>query len=129
MAQNDNLLYGMDKELAAKAAAKYDAGLEAQARQWIEMVTGERMGACELQLELKSGEMLCKLLNKISPGIIPKIQTSKMAFKQMENVDAYIKGCRALGVPDGGLFMIVDLFEGKDMNVVLQNIHSLGRVS
>ena len=33
--------YGLDAELAAQRDAKYDRGLEAEVRQWIEEVTGE----------------------------------------------------------------------------------------
>ena len=33
-------LYGLDKELAAKKAAKYDPVMEAQARDWVNAIAG-----------------------------------------------------------------------------------------
>ena len=63
-----NVLYGLDKELAEKAAAKYDTGLEGECRAWIENVTGDKLGECSLQEELKNGVVLCNLINTIKPG-------------------------------------------------------------
>jgi len=37
---NGTPLYGIDKELAEKAASKYDPALEADCRSWLEVVTG-----------------------------------------------------------------------------------------
>ena len=39
---NGNPLYGMDKELAEKAAAKYDPELESKCKAWLEALTGEK---------------------------------------------------------------------------------------
>ena len=121
----------MDKDLAAKAEAKMaevGGGMEAEARAWIEAVTGTALGGMSLQEELKDGTVLCTLANKISDGCC-KPSSSKMPFKQMENIAAYLEACTALGVPQNDLFQTVALFENKDMIAVLTNIHSLGRVS
>ena len=63
-----NVRYGLDKELAEKAAAKYDTGLEGECRAWIENVTGDKLGEYSLQEELKNGVVLCHLINTIKPG-------------------------------------------------------------
>ena len=52
-----------------------------------------------------------------------------MPFKQMENVAHYIDACAQLGVPAQDLFQTVDLYEGRDMQAVVRNVHSLGRVA
>ena len=127
--QNGQVLYGMDKELAAKAAAKFDPVMEADARNWIEAVTGAKLGEMPLQEELKDGTVLCTLVTTISPGVIKAPSTSKMPFKQMENISNYLDACSKLGVPKHDLFQTVALYENKDMIAVLTNIHSLGRVS
>jgi len=78
---------------------------------------------------LRSGELLCELINKLQPGTISRVSSSAMPFKQMENISNYIEACAALGVPNQDCFRSVDLFEGKDLRAVVRNIHSLGRVA
>jgi hypothetical protein len=119
-------LYGMDKELAEKQAAKFDPAVEKSCREWIETVTGEKMGECTLQEELKSGVVLCNLVNALKPGVCPKPATGKMAFKQMENIGNYLSACEKLGVPAYSSFQTVSLYENKDMIAVLTNIQALG---
>ena len=119
-------LYGLDKELAEKAAAKYDHALEAEVRAWIEAVTGERMGSGSFQQELKSGAVLCTLVNAIKPGVCKKPSSSGMAFKQMENIGNYLAAATELGVPQISSFQTVSLYEGKDMGAVLINLRALG---
>jgi len=46
---------------------------------------------------------------------------------QMENIATYIAACRELGVPDRENFMTVDLYEGKNLGQVVQNILVLKR--
>jgi mitogen-activated protein kinase kinase kinase 5 len=35
---------------------------------------------------LRSGIILCKLMNKLQPGLIPKINTSGGEYKMMDNL-------------------------------------------
>jgi hypothetical protein len=39
----------------------------------------------------------------------------------------YCRACRAIGVSEHDLFETVDLYEEKDLNVVVQCIFALGR--
>ena len=39
---------------------------------------------------LKNGVVLCKLMNKISPGAIPKFKEKGMPFILMENIQAFL---------------------------------------
>ena len=41
-----------------------------------------------------------------------------MPFKQMENITAFLRAARAIGVPEHDLFTTVALFEEKDMGAV-----------
>lgn len=52
-----------------------------------------------------------------------------MPFKQMENIGSYVEACAAIGVPSQDLFMTVDLYEGKNLDAIVRNLHSLGRVA
>jgi hypothetical protein len=106
---------------------QFDEVRAAEATRWIEEVTGQRLSG-DFQSSLKDGVILCKLINKLKPGTIAKINTQRMPFMQMENIAAYIQACRDLGVPDRENFMTVDLFEGKNLGQVVQNIISLKRL-
>jgi len=68
---------------------KRDAGQELQIQRWIEAVNGEPFPADKPTFEdaLKDGIILCNMMNKLSPGIVPKINTSGPSFKMMENVN------------------------------------------
>jgi len=124
-----SVLYGLDRELAEKAKLKFDPQLETDARAWIEGVLGEKLADGPLQPELKDGVVLCRLLNTIKEGSCAAPSTSKMPFKQMENISRYLEGCSKLGVPSYDSFQTVALYENKDWMAVLNNIHSLGRVA
>jgi len=106
-------------------AVKFDVQKANEAKHWIEEVTGESFQSNDFQESLKSGVMLCKLLNNLQPGTVPKINTQNMPFKQMENVAAYIEGSKKLGVPDQYNFTTVDLFEGKNLGQVILNVLTL----
>ena len=112
-----------------QSQADTDAILESEAREWIEEVLGEALTEFDLAEALKSGVVLCNLVNKVQPGSVAKIASSSMPFKQMENIGAYLDACRKYGVPAQDTFLTVDLFEGKNMNAVVRNLHSLGRVA
>lgn len=70
--------------------AKYDAGMEAQAREWLEAVAGEPFPAESFHEALKDGTYLCKVINKLQPGSVPKINQSKMAFKMVMTISNYM---------------------------------------
>ena len=74
------------------------SAMEAEARQWIEEMLGEKLGALSLQEELKDGIVLCRVVNAIEPGVCPKPSGAKMAFKQMDNISNYLKACTDLGM-------------------------------
>ncbi|CAN0316678.1 unnamed protein product [Ectocarpus sp. 8 AP-2014] len=117
--------YGLDAELARQREAKYDHSAEDQARAWIEAVTGERVVG-PFGDALRDGVVICKLVNTIKPGAVRKINESRMPFKQMENISNFLKSCRAMGVAEHSLFETVDLYEGKDIGLVVRCIFALG---
>jgi len=119
----------LPEEPVAAVEAPKAGGLEASTRAWIEAVLGEKLGECALQEELKDGIVLCNLMNALKPGVCVKPSTSKMPFKQMENVAAYLGACKELGVAPFEMFMTVDLFENKNFQAVLFNLQSVGRIA
>ncbi|ORY27984.1 hypothetical protein BCR33DRAFT_667193 [Rhizoclosmatium globosum] len=121
----------LDRDIALRAAAKYDPRDELTAIEFIESVTGVPFpSATPFQSALKDGTILCTLLNSLnlSPLVTPiKISESKMPFKQMENIAKFLKGVEQLGVPCHERFMTVDLWEGKNMYQVIICIFSISR--
>lgn len=70
---------------------KRDAAQEKEAQEWIETVLGEKFPAGQVYEEvLRDGQMLCRLMNKIHPGSVPKINSSGGQFKMMENINLWV---------------------------------------
>ncbi|KAF0683661.1 Aste57867_24306 [Aphanomyces stellatus] len=126
MAQRGANAYGLDKQLAEKAASKYDKQSEVEAKEWIEALTQHSIDD-EFGPALKSGVVLCDLANALDSSLKLKPSPSTMPFKQMENVSAFLRACRTLGVAEFDLFETVDLFELKDVGLVVRCLHALGR--
>jgi len=122
-------LYGMDKELYAKAQAKWSEGggdrMQEEAKEWIEACLQIKLED-PLQAALKSGVVLCNLVNAIKPGCCAKPSGMAAPFKQMENVGNYLKACTSIGCKEVDAFQTVSLYENKDMFAVLRQIHQLG---
>ena len=121
----------LDADIKDTLAQKLDPELQRQAKEWIEKVTGEKLteGFAE---SLRRGTTLCRLASKIKPdskGLLKKPYVKGQSkFKEMENVTAFIKFCRAVGVPEYDNFTTVALYELKNIGQVITCIHSLGRV-
>jgi transgelin len=111
-----------------KLAGKRNAEQEAEAQDWIETVLGAKFPPGEKYEDaLKDGIILCKLMNKLQPGLVPKINTSGATFKMMENITVFSKALRAYGVADIDIFQTVDLWEQKDISQVTMTLFALGR--
>ena len=124
----------MTADLARKNEAKYDVELEQQATQWIQDVVGGDAaalqgvsGASAVHEVLKDGAILCKLIMAIDPSAKIKVNSSKMAFKQMENIGQFLTACENYGLNKVDLFQTVDLYEAQNMHMVILSIHALGR--
>jgi len=123
---------GFAAEAQSKILGKYDAENGAQVLEWIAHITeqpidtdGDYQNFCSV---LKDGTLLCNLANALQPGSIKKINTSAMAFKQMENIQNFLQFVENVaGVPKHESFNTVDLYEGQDPNSVLICLASLAR--
>lgn len=74
-----------------QVAGKRDKEQEVEAQHWIETVTGERFQpGLSYEENLRDGVLLCKLMNKLQPGIIAKINTSGGDYKMMDNLSQYV---------------------------------------
>src|SRR5689334_17251800 len=115
---------GIDADLKKKFQEKYDPAKVAAASKWIESLTKTKI--TNLQEDLKSGVVLCNLINAVSPGTVkaPNKGTSlrvchrcciarlvavNQPFVHRENIVAYLAGCKKLGMKETDLFVTQDL--------------------
>ena len=68
-----------------------------------------------------------RLVNDIKEGSVKKINKTSLAFKCMENINAFLEAARMLGVPAQETFQTVDLWERQNLNSVVICLQSLGR--
>lgn len=62
---------------------------------WIENVLGEKLPNGPYEDVLRDGVVLCKLINKISPNSVKKIQSKGTNFQLMENIQRYVYRARS----------------------------------
>ncbi|XP_039509877.1 transgelin-like isoform X2 [Pimephales promelas] len=126
--------YGMSRQVQDKIEQKYDTELEARLVEWIMAQCGPAVGKPEagklgFQTWLKDGCVLCELINSLcKEKPVKKIQSSSMAFKQMEQVSQFLNAAERYGVVKTDMFQTVDLWEGEYANS-LQQINILHRHS
>ncbi|XP_033217656.1 muscle-specific protein 20-like [Belonocnema kinseyi] len=118
----------LERQVRAKLAGKRNLEQEKEAQEWIETILGKKFPVGEtFEDVLRDGQVLCQLMNKISPGSIPKINTSGGQFKMMENINVFQKALKEYGVDDIDVFQTVDLYDKKDISQVTTTLFSLGR--
>lgn len=98
--------------------------MEDETAEWIEATLEIKLDR-PLQKALRSGQILCALLNALKPGMIKKIHAKKLAPMQRENIGWFLEGVRKFGVSESDCFMTNDLFEDSDMRQVLICLQSL----
>lgn len=78
----------LERAVRAKIASKRNVEQDKEAQEWIETLLGKKFPAGETyENVLKDGQVLCQLLNKVSPGSVKKINSSGGDFKMMENIN------------------------------------------
>lgn len=102
--------------------------MDKEAQEWMEAIMGVKFPAgVQYEDHIKDGQVLCQLINRLSPNAVPKINSSGGQFKMMENINNFQKAIKSYGVPDLDVFQTVDLWEKKDIAQVTNTIFALGR--
>jgi len=120
-----------------KSQAKFDNIRAKQACDWVESITGQNLdfgsdGAegmrdqLDFGTALKDGIAICHLMNALAPGAIKKVNTMKAPFKQRENIELFLKACEKYGLKSQDLFQVNDLFENKNLYMVVDCLYGLG---
>ncbi|KAK2868716.1 hypothetical protein Q7C36_000587 [Tachysurus vachellii] len=128
--------YGLSRQVQDKIDKKYDPDLEQRLVEWIMAQCGSGVGKPAegkhgFQDWLKDGCVLSELINSLHDVDKPvkKIQSSPMAFKQMEQVSQFLNAAEAYGVTKTDMFQTVDLWEGKDLAAVQRTLMALGSIA
>ncbi|KAK2164114.1 hypothetical protein LSH36_68g01041 [Paralvinella palmiformis] len=123
--------------LADCTLSKFDLERAKEACSWIEDVTHSRLNPPsdqmkdqkDVQRALKDGQALCALINTIQPGSVKKVNQSKLAFKEMENIEMFLRACKEYGMNEVDTFQTQDLYETKSMYSVVNSLHILGSLA
>uniref|UniRef100_A0A3Q1JHP5 Transgelin n=1 Tax=Anabas testudineus TaxID=64144 RepID=A0A3Q1JHP5_ANATE len=137
--------YGMSRQVQDKIDSKYDPELEQILVEWITRQCGSGVGRPEpgkmgFQTWLKDGCVLSELINSLFAHDKPvkKIQSSPMAFKQMEQISQFLNAAEKYGVTKTDMFQTVDLWEAlwlkytgeiKDLAAVQRTLSALGSLA
>lgn len=84
-----------------------------QVRSYMEATVGEPWSSPDMWEALKDGTYLCKFINALAPGSVPKVNRVGMPFKEMENISMFIEGCVKFGLRQGNTFRTPDLYEKR----------------
>jgi transgelin len=93
---------------------------------WIGEILGEPLDDKPFAEVLRDGIVLCRLLNKVSKSDV-RYTESKQLFVQRENITSFINGLRQLGLNEYELFQTNDLFEEKNLKLVVISLYALSR--
>ncbi|CAB4067189.1 TAGLN [Lepeophtheirus salmonis] len=102
--------YGLSRECAMKSQAKFSIERAQASLSWLEA----------------DGILLCELINKLNPGSVKKINTLNTPFKHRENIELYLKGCENYGIKPQDLFQVNDLYENKNLYMIVDNLFVIG---
>lgn len=99
-------------------------------REWISSTLGDEWNMeGNLAQSLKSGVVLCNLMNKIHPGSIKTINTNNIPVAFKENIGSFLRSCQSLGLEEVHLFDITDLYDERNIDQVVSTLTVLQNLS
>lgn len=107
-----------------------------QVLEWMAQVAGHKVphavagAVAEQQVVdwLRTGVVLCDLVNAIKPGSVKKVNAGASLFKHIENITKFLDAALELGVPRADAFSASDLQQGKNIEAVIEFVIILGGV-
>lgn len=71
---------------------KRDPEQERQTLEWIETVLGKKFHPKDRYDDIiRDGQVLCEVMNTLSPGAIRKVHSTGVEFKMMENINKLVQ--------------------------------------
>ncbi|KAH7914372.1 ras GTPase-activating protein [Hygrophoropsis aurantiaca] len=103
-----------------------------EAQQWIEGCLDDRLtfGVVEMEEGLRNGVVLAKLA-RVFQGerVVRRIyEAAKLDFRHSDNINYFFNFVREVGLPEGFIFELTDLYEKKNFPKVVYCIHALSHL-
>jgi len=122
---------GIDKELQAKLASKYDVDRADLCLKWIAECTKKEITG-DFGVDLMDGFLLCLLLKHISSKTYKKLhikaKPTKAPFVCREQIQNFVRGCKELGMAETDVCSSQDLYEGDNLNNVVNHLYALNAI-
>ncbi|KAL1747468.1 hypothetical protein HDZ31DRAFT_31879 [Schizophyllum fasciatum] len=104
-----------------------------EAQQWMEGCLGEELGwgVVEMDERLRDGVVLAKLVRVFQgeQAVRRIYEAPKLDFRHSDNINVFFNFVREVGLPEGFIFELTDLYNKKNIPKVIYCIHALRRVS
>ncbi|KAI1286654.1 B lymphocyte-induced maturation protein 1 -like protein [Halotydeus destructor] len=94
-------------------------------RGWIEGVLMEQLPEGSIELVLKSGIVLCRLMNKLASKLVSKIDITD---SDVDNISKFLEAAKKLGVDDSDIFQIDDLLKQRNTARVICCLMTLRKI-
>jgi len=122
---------GIDKEIQAKLASKFDQGRADACLTWIAESTNKKVTG-DFEADLKDGYLLCQLLKHISSKTYKKLKIkskhTKQPFVCRTQIQNFVMGCKELGMAETDVCSSQDLYEGDNLNNVVNHLYALNAI-
>ncbi|KAI0638045.1 hypothetical protein C8Q77DRAFT_1214962 [Trametes polyzona] len=103
-----------------------------EAKEWIEGCLGEELpfGVVEMEEELRNGVILAKLVRVFQgEAAVRRIyEAPKLDFRHSDNINHFFVFVRYVGLPEGFIFELTDLYNKKNLPKVIYCIHALSHL-
>ncbi|KAF8469444.1 hypothetical protein JB92DRAFT_3057212 [Gautieria morchelliformis] len=103
-----------------------------EAQQWIEGCLEEELGFGVVEMEegLRNGVVLAKLVRVFEgEAVVRKIyEAPKLDFRHSDNINYFFNFVRRVGLPEGFIFELTDLYNKKNLPKVIYCIHALSHL-
>eukprot|EP01088_Endostelium_zonatum_P010661 TRINITY_DN2419_c0_g1_i1.p1 TRINITY_DN2419_c0_g1~~TRINITY_DN2419_c0_g1_i1.p1 ORF type:complete len:1063 (-),score=322.49 TRINITY_DN2419_c0_g1_i1:2-3190(-) len=115
--------------LDVKKEFSYSRELEKHVQTWIEEVLSIKFSSNFIQ-SLKTGVILCDLMNKVFPNTIQRIHRhSNLKFTQMENITNFLDALKTkVGMKTEDLFLATDLWDEKNLKQVIDTLCNFAQI-
>jgi len=113
------------KAIVEPQATELALGTEEEAAAWIEETTGHVQGRRSLREWLRSGVVLCALVNSLRPGAVGRVSSGGDELSRMQNIALFLSAIRELGMPEHLSFHASDLYQEYNMDKIVRCIHAL----